>query len=473
MAWLAPALAGAAAAAELTLGRADGVVSLACADRTVLAYRETPNPQKVYLYKIFSPSGLQVLLDAPEDHVHHHGLMLGLDLEKTSFWVDGEGAGTQVPQGAMGFTPAAGGGAQGTLVQALAWTPPEGTALLEERRQIGVLPAADAGQPTLLTWTSRLSVAPGREAVRLYTNRHYVGLGLRPVRSFDHVATFRLPSGNEGTAVNAAERVTPDRWAACTGPVDGKGVTVAMFSHPANPRHPTHWFTMAEPFAYLGATLDLYRQPLLLRAGKVLEVTYGVAVWDGALEVAAIEAAYQRWAEATPAPEPWDDWSATHANIARPEFGTTATASSSYGPAYEPAKAFDGKWAVRDTDKWNSAENITPHYLRLDLGQVRTVDRIRLYHEGLLPDGDPFTTADFRLQGSLQPWGPWEDLTAPVRHNREGVTEHLFQPTQTRFIRLLIETGEQNGGDAYGRIFEMEVFSPKTTLGEAAAKPGP
>jgi hypothetical protein len=237
-----------------------------------------------------------------------------------------------------------------------------------------------------------------------------------------------------------------------------------MFSHPANPRQPAHWFTMVDPFAYLAATLNLYRQPIVLKAGRSLDLTYAVAVWDGSPAAAAIEGTYQRWVAATPPPEPYDDWSATHVNVARPEFGTTASASSAYGPAYEPAEALDGTWAVRETDKWNSADSITPHYLRLDLGQVRTVDRIRLYHEGILPDGDPFTTADFRLQASLQPWGPWEDLTPPVRHNREGVTEHVFQPTPTRFLRLLIETGEQNGGNAYGRIFEMEVYAPKATL---------
>jgi hypothetical protein len=453
-----------AMAAELTVARDGDVVSLSVGGQPLVEYRGAPNPQKTYVAKLFSPGGLQVLLDSPPDHVHHHGLMLGLDVERTSFWVDGREAGTQLPQGPTGFTPGQNGEARGALEQALAWNTPDGQTLLEERRRIAVLPSVGPGTPTVLTWTSRLSVGSGRAAVRMYTNRHYVGLGLRFVRSLDRVATFQLPSGNEGTVVTGTERVTPDRWCACTGPVDGEPVTVAMFSHPANPRYPTHWFTMTEPFAYLAATLNLYRQPILLREGKPLEMTCAVAVWDGARDGAAIEEAYRRWVAATPPPQVWDEWAATHANVARPELGSTATASSSYGPEYEPAKAFDGKWAVRETDKWNSAADITPHFLRLDLGQVRSVDRIRLYHEGLLPDGDPFTTADFRLQASLQPWGPWADLTPPVRRNREGVTEHAFQPTPARFLRLLIETGEQNGGNAYGRIFEMEVLSPKDTL---------
>jgi hypothetical protein len=85
-------------------------------------------------------------------------------------------------------------------------------------------------------------------------------------------------------------------------------------------------------------------------------------------------------------------------------------------------------------------------------------------HEGLLPDGARYTTSDFRLQGSPRPWGPWTDLVDPVRGNTRGITEHVFAPVTVRYIRLLIETGEQGGGNAYGRIFEVQVFSPKEEM---------
>jgi alpha-mannosidase len=198
-----------------------------------------------------------------------------------------------------------------------------------------------------------------------------------------------------------------------------------------------------------------------------------VAVWDGRVDAAAVEKIYRQWLTAAPVPKNADDWSATHVNVARPKFGTKAIASSQFGPDYGPEKAIDGKWAARPTDKWNSAANVQPHFLRLDLGQVRTIDRVRIYHEGIMPDGDEPTTADFRVQHSQRQWGPWVDLLKPVRDNRGGITEHVFKPTRTRYVRLLIETGEQNEANTYGRIFELEVYSPKQTVGAPAASTQP
>ena len=40
-------------------------------------------------------------------------------------------------------------------------------------------------------------------------------------------------------------------------------------------------FRMLDPFAYLSATLNLYKEPLEIVAGKPLELAYGVALWDG------------------------------------------------------------------------------------------------------------------------------------------------------------------------------------------------
>ncbi len=77
--------------------------------------------------------------------------------------------------------------------------------------------------------------------------------------------------------------------------VDGKSVTVAMFDHPKNFRHPATWFTMAKPFAYLCVTLDLKNQPIEMQPDKPLPLRYGVALWDGTVKPAEIEKMYERW----------------------------------------------------------------------------------------------------------------------------------------------------------------------------------
>jgi hypothetical protein len=76
-----------------------------------------------------------------------------------------------------------------------------------------------------------------------------------------------------------------------------------MFDHPRNVRHPATWFTMTAPFAYLCATLNLHRQPLVLEADRGIHLVYGVAAWDGQPTDAQINALYQRWLKLVPKPQ--------------------------------------------------------------------------------------------------------------------------------------------------------------------------
>jgi len=140
--------------------------------------------------------------------------------------------------------------------------------------------------------------------------------------------------------------------------------------------------------------------------------------------------------------------------------GATATASSTYGAGYEAWHVIDGRWESRKTDKWNSAAYLAPHYVRIDLGRVVPVDRIVVRHEGAVPaEGGPaYNTADFRVQGSNRPWGPWIDLVPPIYGNTDNVTIHAFAGKPIRYVRVISETSEQNGGNQYGRIAEVQVY---------------
>lgn len=86
---------------------------------------------------------------------------------------------------------------------------------------------------------------------------------------------------------------------ACTGPADGKIVTIAIFDHPGNLRYPSLKFTMAAPFAYISTTLNLLKEPFQLKAGEPLNLCYGVAVWDGQIDAAQVDQACRQWQELT------------------------------------------------------------------------------------------------------------------------------------------------------------------------------
>ncbi len=148
----------------------------------------------------------------------------------------------------------------------------------------------------MLTWESVLASPSSNEAPVL-SGSHYHGLGLRFIRSMDATGEFRNPDNDPGVVFRGEERLARSRWCAYTAQADRKIVTVAMFDHPENPRHPATWFIMAKPFAYMSATLRLHEEPLKLVSGTLLVLRYGVALWDGRPEMEEIEALYRKWAE--------------------------------------------------------------------------------------------------------------------------------------------------------------------------------
>jgi hypothetical protein len=263
------------------------VVTLRDGDRPVLEYRPAATPFKPYAAQLYTPAGVGVLRDNVPDHKHHHGLMFAVAVDGVDFWSEDPRCGKQIPRGFKS--------AGGHVGQELAWTAPGGKVVLREQRDVTI----HGGPVTLVTWQSRLQPPAGKASVKL-SGAHYFGLGARFVTSMDHVAQFLKAAQAAGTVVRGSEKVTPANWCACVGPVGGKTITVAMFDHPANLRHPAHMFTMNVPFAYLAATLHLDQEPLVLQGP--LELRYGVALWDGAKTPAQIETVYQRWIKETTKP---------------------------------------------------------------------------------------------------------------------------------------------------------------------------
>ena len=149
-------------------------------ERPLFAYRVEPSPLKPYVVRLFTPGGINVLRDAPADHLHHHALMFALGVNGTSFWTEGadDKTGSQVPRGLT--TSAATGGDASTagLVQELDWLMADKSAVLTERRSIEAIEQPGQGA-TLLTWRSQLRSARGCHARRLAL--------LRPRHAFSHV----------------------------------------------------------------------------------------------------------------------------------------------------------------------------------------------------------------------------------------------------------------------------------------------
>ncbi len=270
-------------------------VSINAGDMPVLRYQFLQRPMKPYAKQFFSPGGVNVLRDSPADHKHHHGLMFAVAVDGVGFWEEREGNGCQKHRSLGNVkTFARDGLAWAAFTQQLDWVDPKSEKpLLQERRTIEVCRTKEP-KATLLIWRTCLQPSPDKNSVTL-TGSHYYGLGMRFVESMDKVGRFFNADGKDGQPARDSQRLVRSRWCAYTAPADGKPVTVAIFDHPKNPRHPAVMFTMPKRFAYLSATLNLWKEPLVIKAEQPLTLQYAVVLCDGCVEAARIEQIYRQW----------------------------------------------------------------------------------------------------------------------------------------------------------------------------------
>jgi hypothetical protein len=273
---------------------ADAVSILKGSD-IILRYPYKNVPFKPYIQQLYTPNGINILRDAPHDHLHHHALMYAVAVDGVNFWEEQKAPGRQLH---MSFSNVKIDERDNILcagfTEQLDWMNPQNKELmLKESRTIEACKLGNV-EATFLKWQSSFTVPKGKDFVTL-SGSHYFGLGMRFLISMDTGGQFRNSAGRTGEVVRGDERITRANWYAYTAQADGKPVTVAMFGHPDNVRDPTHWFTMGKPFAYLSATLNLYREPLKIETEKPLVLRYAVALWDGKVEDGQIEQAYDQW----------------------------------------------------------------------------------------------------------------------------------------------------------------------------------
>jgi len=71
------------------------LITISSGSRPVLSYKYGKVPFKPYVRELFSPAGVNVLLDAPHDHLHHHALMYAVTVEGINFWEESQRPGRQ------------------------------------------------------------------------------------------------------------------------------------------------------------------------------------------------------------------------------------------------------------------------------------------------------------------------------------------------------------------------------------------
>lgn len=131
-----------------------------------------------------------------------------------------------------------------------------------------------------------------------------------------------------------------------------------------------------------------------------------------------------------------------------------ATADSENNPNPDvhckASQAVDGKWNIPEKDMWISTDFENTHWLKVDLGQPRTINKFVIRHWNALG----YITVNFKIQGSNDE-ADWKDLVI-VKDNDSGITSHDILPSTYRYFRLYITHPAQN--DFFARIYEFEVW---------------
>ena len=260
-------------------------------DDIVARYAFMDHQFKPYVKDFYSPRGSNILLDAPADHLHHHGLMMAFKVNGINFWEEVENPGTEKHIMMQHDKSGLGNELYAHIIDSLHWIHPQDQSiLLKERRSIRIKKDITKKYNSL-TWTS--TFYPAAEQV-LISGSHYHGLGLRFPESINIIGSFVNADNKPGAIFRGRERLTESRWCAYTVEPEGRPLTIAAFDSPDNPR-PATWFTMKEPFAYLSATLNLHLDPIELGKSDTFKLTYAIIVWYQIKTTDQIEEAYATW----------------------------------------------------------------------------------------------------------------------------------------------------------------------------------
>ena len=197
---------------------------------------------KPYFYPLHNPAGSNLTRHYPlkspakgerADHPHHrslwftHGEVNGVD-----FWDEGPATGRIVHRG---FKSKESGAVYGRLVSTNSWETVKGEKILEERRDVKIIPL-EGGQ-VLMDFDITLVATEG--AVHFGSTKEG-SFGIRVAGTMKQTSGGSIRSSRGGSGASECWG-KPAEWIDYYGRVGGKEVGVTIMDHPGSFRHPTHW----------------------------------------------------------------------------------------------------------------------------------------------------------------------------------------------------------------------------------------
>jgi len=295
------------AAFTSSLNRDQGLLELRYNGHKVLTYAFAKSQFKPYVRELLTLQGDSVLVDAPPDHLHHHGLMYGIRVNGVNFWEERDQPGYEksVELDAPKVGMSRDGLPQASFTHLIHWVSSQNAstsdtapvAMLIERRHITLTADEKTGEVALV-WQSDFEVGPGAPKATL-AGANYHGLGLRLPPSFNRTAQHRN-SENAPYPTEGKGDVNRARWSCVSQKVGDREISVAMFGQPTTDRGLPSFFTMVQPFTYLSVTQGLDKEPIAHERGDKFSLNYLLVAYSKHLTPESLDQRYQRWTQAQP-----------------------------------------------------------------------------------------------------------------------------------------------------------------------------
>jgi hypothetical protein len=242
---------------------------------------------KPYLYPLRAANGLSLVADAPTDHRHHHGFWVGHGrVEETDFWLERHNSGRIVHQQFEQVRS----GEVGTFTEVCHWIGPDGRHLLSDHRTFAFHDTSSEAR--LFDFEIQLR-APGQEPVSLHPTNES---GIPQIRVADGltVRTGGTLTNAEGKQNERGTYKQNSPWLDCSGKLGRLTCGIALFDHPANPAHPTPWFTRDYgPFA---PNYGFFQQePIVITPDQPLVLRYRVYTHSGDVHEGKVQQAWEAY----------------------------------------------------------------------------------------------------------------------------------------------------------------------------------
>ncbi len=292
--------------AEVKLTKNENSIAVEIDGQPFTTFYYGPETMKPYLHPLRSASGKIVTRRWPQeqipgetkDHPHHTGLWFTHgDVNGLDFWANLKKGPKTGEVRLDKISKVKSGGKSGVIEADFNWVNPEGKTIMKEHRVMTFY--SDPKNREIDLDLTLKAVEP----IKFGDTKE----GTFAIRLADALAE----KGGTGTMTSSAKGVKmkaiwgkPAAWVDYAGTVEGEPLGVAIFDHPANPRHPSTWH--ARDYGLFAANIfgvhDFLNDKtkdgsLSIEAGKTVRFRYRVLVHPGLTADAPIGAAFDKYAK--------------------------------------------------------------------------------------------------------------------------------------------------------------------------------